>query len=78
MAKVGDVLKGKTVTGQTVDLLDPMTWWRYALGAGFLLLTIAWGQRGAQELNKKLPANLRETIDPITSQPKAAGNFSII
>ena len=78
MAKVGDILKAKTPTGQNVDLGNPMDYVKYALGAGFLILTFAWGQRAAQEVNKKLPLGMRETIDPITSLPKASENFSVV
>lgn len=77
MAKVGDLLKAKTPTGQTVDLANPMSYIQYILGAFFLIFTFAWGQRMGYEVNNKLPSGLREEIDPITREKKTEQSFDM-
>ena len=59
MAKLGDF---KTPTGASGNLLNPMDWLSFILGAVVLIITFAMGQNFANKLGGKIPG-LDSTIE---------------
>lgn len=59
MAKLGDF---KTPTGASGNLLNPMDWLSFILGAVVLIITFAMGQNFANKLGSKIPG-LDSTIE---------------
>ena len=75
MAKLGDF---KTPTGASGNLLNPMDWLSFILGAVVLIITFAMGQNFANKLGGKIPG-LDSTIEqpwksdvPVVAQTKQA------
>lgn len=64
MAKLGDF---KTPTGGGGNLLNPMDWLAYILGAVVLIITFAMGQNFANKLGGRVPG-----IDSTIEQPWAS------
>jgi hypothetical protein len=60
MAKLGDF---KTPTGASGNVLNPMDWLAFIVGAVVLIITFAVGQNFANKLGSKLP------IDTQIDQP---------
>lgn len=60
MAKLGDF---KTPTGASGNVLNPMDWLSFIVGAMVLIITFAVGQNFANKLGNKLP------IDTTVEQP---------
>lgn len=59
MAKLGDF---KTPTGASGNILNPMDWLAFIVGAMVLIITFAMGQNFAQKLGAKVPG-LDSTIE---------------
>lgn len=62
--KLGDF---KTATGGSGNILNPMDWVAYILGAVVLIITFAMGQNFANKLGGKVPG-----IDSTIEQPWAS------
>jgi hypothetical protein len=61
MAKLGDF---KTPTGASGNILNPMDWLAFIVGAMVLIITFAMGQNFAQKLGAKIPG-----VDSTIEQP---------
>lgn len=61
MAKLGDF---KTPTGGSGNILNPMDWVGYILGAVVLIITFAVGQNVANKMGNKIPG-----VDSQIEQP---------
>lgn len=61
MAKLGDF---KTPTGGSGNVLNPMDWLAYIVGAVVLIITFAMGQNFANKLGGKIPG-----VDSSIEQP---------
>lgn len=65
MAKLGDF---KTPTGGTGNVLNPMDWLAYIVGAVVLIITFAVGQNFANKLGGRLPVDTQ--IDQPWTSPQ--------
>lgn len=63
MAKLGDF---KTPTGASGNILNPMDWLAFIVGAMVLIITFAMGQNFASRLGAKIPG-VDTQIEPITT-----------
>lgn len=61
MAKLGDF---KTPTGGGGNILNPMDWLSFILGAVVLIITFAMGQNFASKIGNKIPG-----VDATIDQP---------
>ena len=66
MAKLGDF---KTPTGASGNLLNPMDWVAFILGAMVLIITFAMGQNFANKLGGKIPGMDAQIEQPWKSEP---------
>lgn len=69
MAKLGDF---KTPTGGSGNVLNPMDWVAYIMGAVVLIITFAVGQNFANKLGGKLPVDTQ--IDQPWKNPQPVQN----
>lgn len=65
MAKLGDF---KTPTGGSGNVLNPMDWVAYIVGAMVLIITFAMGQNFANKLGGRIPG-----VDSQIEQPWQSG-----
>lgn len=66
MAKLGDF---KTPTGGSGNVLNPMDWVAYIIGAVVLIITFAMGQNFANRLGSKIPGVDSQIEQPWQSNP---------
>jgi hypothetical protein len=66
MAKLGEF---KTPTGGSGNVLNPMDWLAYIVGAVVLIITFAMGQNFANKLGGKIPGVDSQIEQPWKSSP---------
>lgn len=66
MAKLGEF---KTPTGGSGNVLNPMDWVAYIIGAMVLIITFAMGQNFANKLGGRIPGVDASIEQPWQSQP---------
>lgn len=70
MAKLGEF---KTPTGGSGNVLNPMDWLAYIVGAVVLIITFAMGQNFANKIGGKVPG-----IDATIEQPWKSGAVQLV
>jgi hypothetical protein len=72
MAKLGDF---KTPTGASGNVLNPMDWLSFIVGAVVLIITFAIGQNFATKIGSKLPIDTQVDQPWKSDIPAATGNL---